>query len=93
MTTKKDDNTQIQAGASSGEESSLDKQGAKLVFAEGCFNDFEGTQEELAALIAQIHQMHSDGRLIGEAVPLSSDEARELDDHSDQIAKSRQRLN
>jgi len=36
----------------------------KLVFAPGCFDDFEGTQEELDELIADIQSQFDNGSLL-----------------------------
>ena len=46
----------------------------KLEFAPGCFDNFEGTQEELQELIAHIHQMVEDGTIFEESVPLDPEE-------------------
>lgn len=50
----------------------------KVVFAEGCFDDFDGTPEELAEMIADIHQMAADGTLMQNAKPLSEEDEAEL---------------
>lgn len=50
----------------------------KVVFAPGCFDDFEGTQEELDELIAQIQQMAKDGTLFEKAEPVPEEEQEEL---------------
>ena len=50
----------------------------KVVFAEGCFDGFEGTQEELQEFIAEIRQMAQDGTIMDGAVPLSDEEMQEL---------------
>lgn len=50
----------------------------KIEFAPGCFDGFEGTQEELDELIAQIKEMFASGEVHKNARPL--DEA-ELDDY------------
>jgi hypothetical protein len=42
----------------------------KVVFAEGCFDNFDGTEEELAAMLADIHQMAADGTLMDNATPI-----------------------
>lgn len=42
----------------------------KVVFAPGCFDSFEGTQQELDALIADIQKAVSSGQLIKESVPM-----------------------
>jgi hypothetical protein len=57
------------------------KKPLKVVFAPGCFDDFDGTQEELAELIAQIHEMNDNGTLEAESTPideLPKDEQEEL---------------
>lgn len=50
----------------------------KIVFAEGCFDDFEGTQEELAELIAHIRTMVADGTLFDNSLPVDDEEAEEV---------------
>jgi hypothetical protein len=46
----------------------------KIEFAEGCFDNFNGTQEELAELLADIHQMVNDGTLMENSTPLSPED-------------------
>ena len=46
----------------------------KIVFAEGCFDGFDGTEEELAEMLADIHQMVEDGTLMDNAVPIDPEE-------------------
>ena len=50
----------------------------KLIFAEGCFDDFDGTQEELAEFIAEIQNMANNGTLMDGAVELKEDESEAL---------------
>jgi hypothetical protein len=50
----------------------------KVEFAPGCFDNFEGTQEELQALIAQIHQAAASGKILEEAVPITDLEEAEF---------------
>lgn len=50
----------------------------KLVFAPGCFDNFEGTQEELQELIAEIQRMFDSGEAQMQAVPIDEEEAEEL---------------
>jgi hypothetical protein len=50
----------------------------KVVFAEGCFDNFDGTEEELAAMLADIHQMVEDGTLMDNAVPIDPEEEAEF---------------
>lgn len=49
----------------------------KIEFAPGCFDTFEGTQEELDELVAEIHRMFTSGEAQKLARPLDIDE---LDD-------------
>jgi len=50
----------------------------KIVFEEGCFDDFDGTQEELQAMIADLHQQLEDGTLFDDAIPVPDEEAKEI---------------
>jgi branched-subunit amino acid aminotransferase/4-amino-4-deoxychorismate lyase len=52
----------------------------KLVFAPGCFDNFEGTQEELQELIAEIERMFASGDVMEKARPLTDEEAAEIFD-------------
>ena len=49
-------------------------------FAPGCFDDFEGTQEELDDLILEIHRMVDTGELFENAELVDFDELGEYDD-------------
>lgn len=51
-----------------------DKKELKVEFAPGCFDDFEGTQEELQDLIAHIRQMANDGTIFDDSVQLTGEE-------------------
>jgi hypothetical protein len=59
----------------------------KIVFAEGCFDDFEGTPEELAELISQIELAAETGQLFEDAEPVSDEEIEMLE----KILEGRQR--
>lgn len=50
----------------------------KIVFAKGCFDDFDGTQEELDELVKQLTDMAASGELLDKSVPV--DEFTEIDD-------------
>ena len=50
----------------------------KVVFAEGSMNDFDGTQEELDALVADIKEMVANGAF-EDAIPITEEEERELE--------------
>lgn len=51
-----------------------EKKPPEVVFAPGCFDNFEGSQEELQDLIAHIHQMVNDGTLMENSEPLTAEE-------------------
>jgi hypothetical protein len=42
----------------------------KVTFAEGCFDDFDGTQEELDELVATLTEMAASGELMEKSVPV-----------------------
>ena len=50
----------------------------KIVFAEGCFDGFDGTQEELDEIIADIQKQLADGTLFQNSVPMSEEDAQIL---------------
>ena len=52
----------------------------KIQFAPGCFDDFEGTQEELDELVAQLTEMAESGELFENATPISLDDIEEVDE-------------
>jgi hypothetical protein len=54
--------------------------GMKLVFAPGCFDNFEGTQEELDALVKEIEQGFEDGSFFEKATPVDMDAVDDMDD-------------
>ena len=49
----------------------------KVVFAEGSMDEFEGTQEELDALVAEIKEMVTNGAF-ATAIPITEEEEEEL---------------
>ena len=51
----------------------------KVVFAEGCFDGFDGSPDELAEMIAEIHKMAADGTIMQDARPLTDEEIAELE--------------
>ncbi len=57
----------------------------EIVFAPGCFDHFEGSQEELDELVASIQQMVESGEILEKARPIDfdnpSDEDREFIEH------------
>lgn len=51
----------------------------KLVFAPGCFDGFEGTQEELDEVQAEIMKMFASGEFLANATPVNMDALMEDD--------------
>ena len=58
----------------------LDQEEMQLEFAPGCFDDFEGTQEELDQLIEQIKEMFAQGKFLTESRPLTDQEFDSLNE-------------
>lgn len=68
-----------------------DKKKKHVEFAPGAFDSFDGTQEELDALVAELYRMADSGELEEMSIPL--DESQILDDLSDEdIAQIQQAL-
>ncbi len=51
----------------------------KIEFAPGCFDNFEGTQEELDELVATITEMFRSGEAQAKALPFDPDELDQED--------------
>ena len=56
-----------------------DKKTPKVIFDPGCFDSFEGTQEELEELMAEIVRMAESGELEENARPIDLDNEEDLD--------------
>ena len=52
--------------------------GKKVVFAPGCFDQFDGTQAELDDFVAEIQKMVLSDDIFVDAKPLSAQEEKEL---------------
>lgn len=52
----------------------------KIVFAPGCFDDFDGTQEELDELVAQLTELAESGELLEHSVSVDSDSLEDIDE-------------
>jgi hypothetical protein len=50
------------------------KKEINIQFAPGCFDNFEGTQEELQEMIAMIRQMVNDGTLEEHSTPVDPED-------------------
>jgi hypothetical protein len=57
-----------------------DNKKMKLVFTPGCLDSFEGTQEELDELVAEIKRMFESGEFIEKAVPVTDESIDDLPD-------------
>lgn len=66
--------------------------GLKLVFAPGCFDQFDGTQEELDALIKEIEDAFESGEAFEQAVEIGTIEDLIEDTDPDEIEEIRQQL-
>jgi hypothetical protein len=51
----------------------------QVVFSPGCFDHFEGTQEELDELMAEIHRLVDSGELFEKATMVHADDLDEED--------------
>ena len=55
-----------------------EKKPREVIFAPGCFDNFEGTQEELQDLIAHIRQMVNDDTILENSRQLTPEEEEEV---------------
>ncbi len=64
----------------------------KVEFAPGCFDNFEGTQEELDELVAEIHRMFASGEAQEKAIAIDFDDLDEEDiEMLDRLAEHEER--
>lgn len=61
------------------EKKKTDDDEIKVIFAPGCFDDFEGTQEELDELIVELTKMMADGTLMEKSNRLNMEDLSEED--------------
>lgn len=61
----------------------------KIEFAPGAFDHFEGTQEELNELIAEIRKSIEDGSLFEKSRPIDIEELMDSDDPDDLVLAER----
>lgn len=59
----------------------------EIKFAPGCFDGFDGTQEELDGLIAELQRMAESGELLEKAEPVSEEDAAEIYEHLSKLDK------
>jgi hypothetical protein len=58
-----------------------EKKTPTIEFAPGCFDHFEGTQEELDELMAEIMKMVEDGTMVENSHELTEEDFDDLPDH------------
>jgi hypothetical protein len=61
-----------------------EKKPLKLIFDPGCFNNFEGTQEELDEFVKQIQEFAESGLLFENSVELTDEDIEDLDEDTRQ---------
>ena len=61
-----------------------EKKPLKVIFDPGCFDKFDGTQEELDEFVAQIQAMAESGLLDENSVELTDEDIEELDEETRQ---------
>jgi len=61
-----------------------EKKPLKVIFDPGCFDNFDGTQEELDEFVAQIQAMAESGLLDENSVELTDEDIEELDEETRQ---------
>ncbi len=61
------------------------KKPIELIFAPGCFDSFEGSQEELDELIEQIKKMAETGELFEQSVPVYLDDIEDIIDETNPL--------
>lgn len=64
---------------------SEDKKKIEVIFAPGCFDGFEGSQEELDEFIQQIKDMAESGELFEKSNPVMLDDIEDLIDSTDPL--------
>jgi hypothetical protein len=61
-----------------------EKKPLKVVFDPGCFDNFDGTQEELDEFVKQIQEFAESGLLFENSVELTDEDIEELDEETRQ---------
>lgn len=65
-----------------------EKKKPEIIFAPGCFDDFEGTQEELDELVAELNRMVESGELFELATPVDFDDGTWTDEEIERVSVS-----
>ena len=61
-----------------------EKKPLKVIFDPGCFDNFDGTQEELDEFVKQIQEFAESGLLFENSVELTDEDIEELDEETRQ---------
>jgi hypothetical protein len=61
-----------------------EKKPLKVIFDPGCFNNFEGTQEELDEFVKQIQEFAESGLLFENSAELTDEDIEDLDEDTRQ---------
>lgn len=64
----------------------------KIVFSPGCFDDFDGTQEELDALIKEIENQIASGTFLENSVEITEDELLEVTESVSELLNQKRTL-
>lgn len=65
-----------------------EKKKPEIIFAPGCFDDFDGTQEELDELVAELNRMVESGELFELATPIDFDNGTWTDEEIERVSVS-----
>ena len=57
----------------------------KIEFAPGCFDDFDGTQQELDDLVTEIQRMANSGEMFENSTPVTEESLADLSEEEQQV--------
>jgi hypothetical protein len=57
----------------------------KVEFAPGCFDDFDGTQQELDDLVTEIQRMANSGEMFENSTPVTEESLADLSEEEQQV--------
>ena len=65
-----------------------EKKKPEIIFAPGCFDSFEGTQEELDELVTELNRMVESGELFDLTTPVDFEDGTWTDEEIEQVSIS-----
>lgn len=65
-----------------------EKKTPQIVFAPGCFDGFDGTQEELDEMLAEIQRLVESGELFERAQPVDFDDGTWTEEEIERLSES-----